>query len=201
MLRSMKDSCLLRCLWHFTELYCAQYCVVLYELQSCHRGCPATVNRLPSCAQCSTVLQFHAQAFDKNEEFVYTVKEAFEQFINVRQNRPAELIAKFIDGKLRSGNKGASEEELEHDLDKLMTLFRYIQGKDVFEAFYKKDLAKRLLLAWDSGLMMTLTFSTARALYMSVFVGNVSTRLFRASQNNSSAKTRPRARRSTRRSR
>jgi hypothetical protein len=23
---------------------------------------------------------------------------------------------------------------------------RYIQGKDVFEAFYKKDLAKRLLL-------------------------------------------------------
>lgn len=27
-----------------------------------------------------------------------------------------------------------------------MTLFRYIQGKDVFEAFYKKDLAKRLLL-------------------------------------------------------
>lgn len=24
--------------------------------------------------------------------------------------------------------------------------FRYLQGKDVFEAFYKKDLAKRLLL-------------------------------------------------------
>lgn len=27
-----------------------------------------------------------------------------------------------------------------------MILFRYIHGKDVFEAFYKKDLAKRLLL-------------------------------------------------------
>jgi hypothetical protein len=27
-----------------------------------------------------------------------------------------------------------------------MVLFRYIHGKDVFEAFYKKDLAKRLLL-------------------------------------------------------
>ena len=27
-----------------------------------------------------------------------------------------------------------------------MTLFRYVQGKDVFEAFYKKDLALRLLL-------------------------------------------------------
>lgn len=27
-----------------------------------------------------------------------------------------------------------------------MQLFRYINGKDVFEAFYKKDLAKRLLM-------------------------------------------------------
>jgi cullin-4 len=27
-----------------------------------------------------------------------------------------------------------------------MQIFRYINGKDVFEAFYRKDLAKRLLL-------------------------------------------------------
>jgi hypothetical protein len=27
-----------------------------------------------------------------------------------------------------------------------MTLFRYLQDKDMFEAFYKKNLAKRLLL-------------------------------------------------------
>ena len=25
--------------------------------------------------------------------------------------------------------------------------FRFIQGKDIFEAFYKKDLAKRLLMS------------------------------------------------------
>ena len=62
------------------------------------------------------------------------------------QNRPAELVARFIDAKLRSGNKGTSEEELEDVLDKTMTLFRYIDGKDLFEAFYKKDLSKRLLL-------------------------------------------------------
>ncbi|KAJ6333277.1 hypothetical protein OIU77_009192 [Salix suchowensis] len=61
-------------------------------------------------------------------------------------NRPAELIAKFLDDKLRAGNKGTSEEELEGTLDKVLVLFRFIQGKDVFEAFYKKDLAKRLLL-------------------------------------------------------
>ncbi|THU61819.1 hypothetical protein C4D60_Mb07t27280 [Musa balbisiana] len=63
-----------------------------------------------------------------------------------QRNRPAELIAKFVDEKLRAGNKGTSEEELESMLDKVLVLFRFIQGKDVFEAFYKKDLAKRLLL-------------------------------------------------------
>ncbi|GFQ05652.1 cullin-4 [Phtheirospermum japonicum] len=85
-------------------------------------------------------------SFCKNESFSNTIKDAFEHLINIRQNRPAELIAKFVDEKLRAGNKGTSEEELEGTLDKVLVLFRFIQGKDVFEAFYKKDLAKRLLL-------------------------------------------------------
>mmetsp|Transcript_26924 Transcript_26924/g.58796 ORF Transcript_26924/g.58796 Transcript_26924/m.58796 type:complete len:739 (-) Transcript_26924:3390-5606(-) len=86
------------------------------------------------------------RAMQRNEVFANTLKEAFESFINQRQNKPAELIAKFIDTKLRAGNKGQTDEELEGVLDKALMLFRYIQGKDVFEAFYKKDLAKRLLL-------------------------------------------------------
>ncbi|CAH0405175.1 unnamed protein product [Chilo suppressalis] len=84
--------------------------------------------------------------FQRNERFTYSVREAFEHFINQRQNKPAELIAKFVDVKLRAGNKEATEEELERLLDKIMVLFRFIHGKDVFEAFYKKDLAKRLLV-------------------------------------------------------
>eukprot|EP00250_Pteridium_aquilinum_P020558 c24859_g8_i1 orf=824-2758(-) len=86
------------------------------------------------------------ESFSKNEMFANAIKDAFEHLINLRQNRPAELIAKFIDSKLRAGNKGTSEEELESTLDRVLILFRFIQGKDVFEAFYKKDLAKRLLL-------------------------------------------------------
>jgi len=85
-------------------------------------------------------------SFDNNQDFGYALKEAFEFFINKKVNKPAELIAKFVDGKLRAGNKGASEDEMETLLDRVMVLFRYIHGKDVFEAFYKKDLAKRLLL-------------------------------------------------------
>lgn len=86
------------------------------------------------------------QCFHRNEKFVNSLKEAFEYFINQRPNKPAELIAKFVDSKLRAGNKEATEEELERLLDKIMVLFRFIHGKDVFEAFYKKDLAKRLLV-------------------------------------------------------
>ena len=46
---------------------------------------------------------------------------------SLNQNRPAELIAKFLDEKLRAGNKGTSEEELEGTLDKVLVLFRFIQ--------------------------------------------------------------------------
>lgn len=84
-------------------------------------------------------------SFNGTEAFYNAVNLAFESFVNGRENKPAELIAKFVDGILRTGNKGFSEEELETTLDKALTLFRFIDGKDVFEAFYKKDLAKRLL--------------------------------------------------------
>ncbi|XP_056295831.1 cullin-4B [Pseudoliparis swirei] len=84
--------------------------------------------------------------FMKNEKFVNAMKEAFETFINKRPNKPAELIAKHVDSKLRAGNKEATDEELEKMLDKIMIIFRFIYGKDVFEAFYKKDLSKRLLV-------------------------------------------------------
>ncbi|CAF1451196.1 unnamed protein product [Adineta steineri] len=89
---------------------------------------------------------FLRECFHNNEKFSNTLKDSFENFMNQRANKPAELIAKAVDARLRSGNKEASEEELEKILDKLLILFRFIHGKDVFEAFYKKDLAKRLLV-------------------------------------------------------
>ncbi|KHN74086.1 Cullin-4B [Toxocara canis] len=84
--------------------------------------------------------------FRNNEKFVQAEKDAFDYFINTRANKPAELVAKYLDSKLRSGNKESTDEELENLMDEVIVIFRFIQGKDVFEAFYKKDLAKRLLL-------------------------------------------------------
>ncbi|GMT32157.1 hypothetical protein PFISCL1PPCAC_23454 [Pristionchus fissidentatus] len=87
------------------------------------------------------------ECFGSHEKLMQSLKDSFDYFVNTRPNKPAELIAKYIDSKLRQGNKDASDEELDQIMDKLITLFRFIHGKDVFEAFYKKDLAKRLLLS------------------------------------------------------
>jgi cullin-4 len=63
---------------------------------------------------------------------------------------------------------------MESTLDRVLVLFRYIQGKDVFEAFYKRDLAKRLLLnksaSFDAekSMLSKLKAGTLRLLY---FVG------------------------------
>ena len=39
------------------------------------------------------------------------------------------LPAKYVDSKLRAGNKEATDEELEKMLDKIMIIFRFIYGK------------------------------------------------------------------------
>ena len=74
------------------------------------------------------------------------VKDGFGYFINIRSNRPAELLAKHMDSVLKGGGKNKyTEDDVEAALDSCLALFRFISGKDAFEAFYKKDLAKRLL--------------------------------------------------------
>ncbi len=85
-------------------------------------------------------------------------------------SKVGEMIAKYIDMLLRGGlrtlpkwlfsdstdradaemsgvaSTGDEDAELDRQLDHGLELFRFIEGKDVFEAFYKKDLARRLLL-------------------------------------------------------
>lgn len=84
--------------------------------------------------------------------------------------KPGEMIAKYVDTILRGGpravlahlsaninlkkepteNAESSSEdddiELGKQLDQVLGLFRFVHGKAVFEAFYKRDLARRLLL-------------------------------------------------------
>ncbi|MBA0723853.1 hypothetical protein Golax_004397 [Gossypium laxum] len=96
------------------------------------------------------------ESFSKNEGFCNHIRDAFEHLINIRQNRPAELIAKFLDEKLRAGNKGTSEEELEGTLDKVLVLFRFIQdielSKEINESFKQSSQARTKL---PSGIEMS----------------------------------------------
>lgn len=84
------------------------------------------------------------ESFSNNDKFQNAVRTSFAQFINKRQSKPAELLAKYVDLKMR--RKDLPEEHTETILQSIMVLFRLIQGKDIFEAFYKANLAKRLLL-------------------------------------------------------
>ncbi|KAI9483305.1 MAG: Cullin [Benjaminiella poitrasii] len=84
------------------------------------------------------------QAANKDKSFQTVFNEAFEKFINENQ-KSAEFISLFIDDNLKKGLKGKSEDEVDEVLDKTITLFRFLQDKDIFERYYKQHLAKRLL--------------------------------------------------------
>lgn len=101
-----------------------------------------------------------------NRTFVHAATDAFQAGFRVRPNKPAEMIAKYIDRAMRRGQQDASNEEFEHVLDSALGLYRFTQGaycscllnvettltslsctdKDVFRTFYTRALAKRLLL-------------------------------------------------------
>jgi cullin 3 len=70
--------------------------------------------------------------------------KSFSDFINVFP-RCSEYVSLFIDDNLKRGIKGKTEAEIEEVLEKATTLVRYIQDRDMFERYYKKHLARRLL--------------------------------------------------------
>uniref|UniRef100_A0A0R3W525 CULLIN_2 domain-containing protein n=1 Tax=Taenia asiatica TaxID=60517 RepID=A0A0R3W525_TAEAS len=86
------------------------------------------------------------EGFSDVTSFSRAVQDAFEEFINRRQNKPAEYLAKYLDNQLRSSNRAQSEYEFDRLIDKILVIFRCIDGKDVFRAFYSNQLARRLLL-------------------------------------------------------
>lgn len=67
------------------------------------------------------------------------------RFKNVKTSLPSPI--KGVGGRIAGGAGGGNtEDDVESFQDGVMGLFRHIQSKDVFEAFYRQDLSKRLLL-------------------------------------------------------
>ena len=82
-------------------------------------------------------------AFDDDKSFQKSLKEAFEDFINIDQ-RCAQYLSMYIDEVLRNKLR-QRQHDMDDVLDRVIVIFRYLQDKDVFENFYKQHLAKRLL--------------------------------------------------------
>ncbi|KAH2337875.1 hypothetical protein KXW87_005816 [Aspergillus fumigatus] len=91
------------------------------------------------------------EAFNGESEFVRSLDNACREFVNRNKvcksssTKSPELLARYTDSLLKKGSKASEESELEEMLVQIMTVFKYIEDKDVFQKFYSKMLAKRLV--------------------------------------------------------
>ncbi|XP_013379621.1 cullin-1 [Lingula anatina] len=107
-----------------------------------------------------TILDVHKKynalvmtAFNNDAGFVAALDKACGKFINNNavtkmansSSKSPELLAKYCDLLLKKSSKNPEEAELEDTLNQVMIVFKYIEDKDVFQKFYSKMLAKRLV--------------------------------------------------------
>jgi len=102
------------------------------------------------------LLEVHTQyadlvnrAFNGESEFVRSLDNACREFVNRNKickagsTKSPELLAKYADTLLKKSS--SEEEDIEKSLTDIMTVFKYIEDKDVFQKFYSRQLAKRLV--------------------------------------------------------
>lgn len=107
-----------------------------------------------------TILKVHVKyndlvnkAFKNDAGFVASLDKACRRFINENtvtkmaktSSKSPELLAKYCDILLKKSPKNPEEQEILETLDDVMLVFKYIEDKDVFQTFYSKMLAKRLI--------------------------------------------------------
>ncbi|XP_052715029.1 cullin-1-like [Crassostrea angulata] len=107
-----------------------------------------------------TILDVHKKyhalvmtAFSNDAGFVAALDKACGRFINNNSvtrmanssSKSPELLARYCDLLLKKSSKNPEEAELEDTLNQVMIVFKYIEDKDVFQKFYSKMLAKRLV--------------------------------------------------------
>lgn len=82
--------------------------------------------------------------------FNASLDRACREFVNTNAAattaaKSPELLASYCDQLLRKSNRDLDAESLEAALNKAMTIFKFIDDKDVFQKFYQKKLAVRLV--------------------------------------------------------
>ncbi|XP_064647338.1 cullin-2-like [Lineus longissimus] len=103
------------------------------------------------------ILEVHARFKDLIHEVFYgdlqfmgALDKACASVINHRANprfpcRSPELLSKYCDALLKKSAKGMSESEVDDKLASSVTVFKYLDDKDVYQRFYARMLARRLI--------------------------------------------------------
>ncbi|KAF5393302.1 hypothetical protein D9757_000665 [Collybiopsis confluens] len=102
-------------------------------------------------------------------DFTQALSDGFTSGFKTRRLKPAEMLAKYLDGMMRKGQakflealskpgrasenvpvnaqtQTSQDETFRSHLLQVLSLYRFSEDKDVFRTFYHRQLAKRLLL-------------------------------------------------------
>jgi len=85
------------------------------------------------------------ESFQNTTQFSNVYRKGWIHIMNVVQDKPSGALAEYCDRRLRQG-AGGSQEDFDAEMTDIIRLFSYVNGQDIFKAFYAKYLAKRLLL-------------------------------------------------------
>ncbi|KAH9362520.1 hypothetical protein HPB48_015566 [Haemaphysalis longicornis] len=96
--------------------------------------------------------------FKNDVGFAESLNKACVDFINTTSvtqlakssQKSPELLAKYCDMLLKKDRGNPDRSELEYRLDQMIIVLKHIKGKYVFEKFYSRMLAKRLVLHQSS---------------------------------------------------
>lgn len=108
----------------------------------------------------TTILQLYdvynnlaSKAFKLDHGFVEAMDRAFTRFVNENEitrlaksaSKSPQLLVLYCDQLLRKNAKNVEDERMDEYLEQVMTVFKYIEDKDMFQAFFHKMLCKRLV--------------------------------------------------------
>uniref|UniRef100_A0A452EF28 Cullin-2 n=1 Tax=Capra hircus TaxID=9925 RepID=A0A452EF28_CAPHI len=94
-----------------------------------------------------------------DQHFMSALDKALTSVVNYREPKSVckapELLAKYCDNLLKKSAKGMTENEVEDKLTSFITVFKYIDDKDVFQKMLAKRLIHGLSMSMDSEEAMT----------------------------------------------
>ncbi|KAM0789674.1 hypothetical protein ACM66B_006536 [Microbotryomycetes sp. NB124-2] len=128
-------------------------------LDSVEKAVGETVDAVEPKAYVDALLHVHkknaelvTKAFRGDVGFVASLDKACREYVNRNKacppsapNKSPELLARYADGLLRKSNKANEDADIEQSLADTMTVFKYIEDKDVFQKFYSRNLSARLI--------------------------------------------------------